>query len=474
MSVLRIAILGDGLVGRMAAMAMAQVVGCGQVTVIGTGARDHGLGPGNDALTLTPDWLASAMGGVVPLDWLARHARLGWSLGTAFTGWGRDTAPWFMPYGDAGAPMGTTPFHQIAARARDAGRKVRIADHALAAIAAQVERFAFPDDDPRSPRASLALAAHVDADALAAGFARADEAMGVREAPAHFTAPVVEGERFVALTLADESRVEADLFLDCSDDGGLVGRPGDIGWTDWRAQFPFDRVRVTRETDDAAPPPYALVAAHREGWRASVPLIGGRIVTEFTALASPDAIDLSPGIRTQPWRSNCVAIGSSACRIDPLFGAPLMLASRAIERLVALLPGTGDTMVERAEYNRRTVRSAERARDTVQALYATNGRVGDESWDRARDAARSDPLDRKLALYASRGMVPLDDSELFEADEWVAMLDGQGIHPRRHSPLASAHPIETIDAHLARIRTRLIDEVRAMPTHAEVLGAQAR
>lgn len=472
MSGLRIAILGDGLVGRMAAIAMAQVVGGGQVTVIGTGARDHGLGPGNDALTLTPDWLASAMGGVVPLDWLARHARLGWSLGTAFTGWGRNTAPWFMPYGEAGAPIGTTPFHQIAARARDAGRTVRIADHALAAIAAQVERFAFPSDDRSSPRSGLALAAHVDTDVLAAGFAQAGAAMGVRQATAHFTASVTEHEQIVALTLADESRVEADLFLDCSDDGRLFGQIGENDWIDWRARFPFDRVRVTREADDTAPPPYPLVAAHREGWRASVPLMGGRVVAEFSSASATDAIDLAPGMRKQPWRGNCVAIGSSACRLDPLLGAPLMLASRAIERLVALLPGTGNAGIERAEYNRRSAQAAERARDTVQALYATNGRIGDAGWDRARAAPRSNLLNRKLALYASRGVVPLDDGELFEADEWVSLLDGQGVHPRRHSPLASAYSIEAIDAHLARIRTRLIDEVRAMPTHAEVLSAR--
>jgi tryptophan 7-halogenase len=472
MSALRIAILGDGLIGRMASVALAQVVGGNQVTLVGTGARDHGLGPGNDALTLTPDWLASAMGSVVPLDWLARHARLGWSLGTAFTGWGREAAPWFMPYGDAGAPMGTTPFHQIVARARDAGRTVRIADHALAAIAAQVERFAFPENDPRSPRSGLTLAAHVDTDALAAGFAHAGAAMGVRQATAHFMAALAEHERIVALTLADGSQVEADLFLDCSDDGGLVEQIGENDWTDWRAQFPFHRVRVTREADRAAPPPYTLVAAHRDGWRASVPLIGGRIVAEFSNAPAADAIDYAPGMRAQPWRGNCVAIGSSACRIDPLFGAPLMLATRAIERLIDLLPGTADAKVERAEYNRRSAQAAERARDTVQALYATNGRIGDAGWDHARDAPRSDLLDRKLSLYASRGMVPLDDGELFEADEWVSLLDGQGIHPRRHSPLASAHPIEAIDAHLARIRMRLIDEVRAMPTHAEVLSAR--
>lgn len=471
MSALRIAILGDGLVGRMASVALAQVVGGGQVTVIGTDARDHGLGPGNDALTLTPDWLASAMGGVVPLDWLARHARLGWSLGTAFTGWGSNTAPWFMPYGDAGAPMGTTPFNQIVARARDAGRTVRIADHALSAIAAQVERFAFPENDPRSPLSGLALAAHVDIDALAAGFAHAGTAMGVQQATSHFTAALTEHRRIAALTLADGSQVEADLLLDCSDDGRIVGQMADADWIDWRARFPFDRVRVMREADDTSPPPYALVAAHREGWRASVPLVGGRIVTEFSNAFAADAIDLAPGMRKQPWRGNCVAIGSSACRLDPLFGAPLMLASRAIERLVTLLPGTGDATVERAEYNRRSAQAAERARDTVQALYSTNGRIGEENWDHARTAPRSDLLVRKLSLYASRGMVPLKDGELFESAEWVSLLDGQGIHPRRHSPLASAHPIEAIDAHLARIRARLIDEVRAMPTHAEVLSA---
>lgn len=470
MSALRIAILGDGLIGRMASAALARRGVA--VTVVGTGARDHGLGPVGEAVTLSPDWLASDIGGIVPLDWLARHGRLSWSLGNAFTGWGRNAAPWFMPCGEAGAPLGTTPFHQLVARARHAGHSVRIADHALAAIAAQVERFAFPSDDRRSPRSTLALAAHVDANALAAGFARAGEAMGVRHAT-RFAAASVEGVRIVALTLDDGSRIAADFFVDCSDDGHLVDPSGDGDWTDWRDRFPFDRVRVVRESD-TAPPPYALVAAHEDGWRASVPLPDGRIVTEFSsaATAAADATDFAPGMRAQPWRGNCIGIGSSVCRIDPLFGAPLMLASRAVERLTGLLPGSGDASIERAEYNRLSVQAAERAADTVQALYVSNGRAGDESWDRARAAGRSPLLDAKLALYASRGVVRLDDGELFEAEDWVSLLDGQGIHPRRHDPLASAHSVEAIDAHLARIRARLIDEVRAMPTHAAVLNAR--
>ncbi len=464
----RIAILGDGLVGRMAAVALAHVVGGGNVMVVGTGARDHGLGPVGDAVTLNPDWLASAIGRIVPLDWLARHGRLGWSLGTAFTGWGRDGAPWFMQCGEAGAPLGTTAFHQLVARARLGGRSVRIADHSLAAIAAQVDRFAFPSDDRRSPRSTLALAAYVDAGALAVGFARAGEGIGVRHA-ARFVAAVVEDERVVALTLDDGSEIAADLFLDCSDDGVLIERLGAGDWVDWRDRFPFHRVRVVTEAD-TAPPPYALVAAHEGGWRASVPLADGRVVAEFSSASSPDTIDFAPGMRAQPWRGNCVAIGSAACRVDPLFGAPLLLASRAVERLLALLPGGGDAAVERAEYNRLAVQAAQRAADTVQALYATNGRVGEADWDRARAAPRSALLDGKLALYASRGIVPLDDGELFEEDEWVSMLDGQGIHPRRHDPLASAHPMEAIDAHLARIRARLIDEVRTMPAYATVLN----
>lgn len=451
-----VAVVGDGVAAALAAAVLARAGAA--VTRVPTGDGDIGLGPFGRAVLGPPDWQASEVAeaiGPVPGAVFA--------LGIAFAGWGPGGDAWFLPFGDVGAPLGAIPFLQVASRLRAQGHTVRLADFSLAALAAQAERFAPPSPDPRSPLSTLAMGIHYPADALARALGRLS---GVRPTAPLADIAVADG-RVAALTLADGGRIEADLFVDATGESArLIGRLGSA-WESWRDWLPCDRAATDATAEPLPPPPYAFHVAGPQGWTATVPLDGVRVETRFTV--GGEGARYENGLRRQAWRGNCVAVGAAAGMVDPVLGAPLLLALRQVERLAALLPHAPDHAVEAAEYDRLTASELERARDAAVALWATNGRVGEPLWDAARDRA-PEQLDWKLQLYRSRGRVPLYDDELLSRADWTVILDGQGLRPRRLDPLASTVGDEQLFTHAARLRNRLAAVVRQMPAHADQLA----
>ena len=125
--------------------------------------------------------------------------------------------------------------------------------------------------------------------------------------------------------------------------------------------------------------------------------------------------------------------------------------------------------MEAAEYNRMTINEMESARDFLVTQYVTNGRIGEPFWDVIRSVAPPDRVAYKLALFASGGRMPMYDDEVFEEADWIALLDAQGVRPRRHDALAGTVPTQRIEQHLARLREAIIAGVKAMPSHGEYL-----
>jgi tryptophan halogenase len=141
----------------------------------------------------------------------------------------------------------------------------------------------------------------------------------------------------------------------------------------------------------------------------------------------------------------------------------------AIRRLIGLFPNNAEGP-EAGEYNRLTASEADRVRDFVIAHYKTNGRSGEPFWDAARAMPVPEELQYKLDLYASRGRMPIYDDEMFDRAEWIAALDGQGLHPRRYDALAETIPETAIIQHVTRVRELIVDAARAMPNHGVTLN----
>ena len=455
-----IAILGSNLCGWMAAAALAHRLPKTeyQVIVIDDGTAGDGLGDFAPVIAIPPTLAAfhAEIGLYEPT--LVRATGGGHALGVAFGGWRGDGAAAFLPYGGTGEPLAGIAFHQLAGRLRAAGRPVRLADYALASIAAQAGRFA--------PDAPIAHALHVPVARYTASLRAAALDAGARLADAPFAAAEIDANGIVAaVLLADENRLTPLLVLDCS---GVAARvagltaPAFEDWSDW---LPCDRAHAETVRADGAPPPYTQVDALDAGWIQTWPLDG--VDVRLTCSAVGEGAAFRAGRRVEAWRGNCVALGAAAGVIEPLHPTALTLVLRALAQLIQLWPAGRDAPVEAAAFNRAAAGAITGARDFVLAHYAAAGRPG-AFWDARRAAPLPDTLVAKRDLFAARGRLPMFDDEPFEEADWAAIFDAMGVTPRRYDARADMLPAETIERHLAEHRARIIAQVRTMPPYAQV------
>ena len=421
-------------------------------------------------------------------DMLVRRAGATFSLGAAYVGWNGEGAG-FLPFGPVGAALDGTAFHQLAARMRRAGRNVRLVDYALAALAAQAGRFVRPGNDQRSPTSQIAYGLHIGSAAYRSVLREIAEARGAVRHKAPLAGSTRRDDGAVELLrLTDGSNVAPWLVLDCTGYRRIVAAGPFESWSQW---LPFGRSAGVMLREDGGVLPYAIRAATRFGWRETIPVHGGIAESVHWSRAADDeeALSLLPGgaqpvavghagSLREPWSGNVIAAGGAAAVIEPLHPVGLQLVQSALTRLIALFPAGDYFGAERREYNRLTTAEAMRTRDFVAAHHLTNARTGERAWDDLRGTEASPELAAKLALFAARGRIVMHDGDIFEEDDWVTLLDTQGMRPRRADAVAEALPIARIEAHLARLRAVMIEAVREMPTHdaflQQIMRAPAR
>ncbi|MDB5454894.1 MAG: tryptophan halogenase [Caulobacter sp.] len=468
-----VVILGGGVAGWMAAAALARALPAAVLRVVET-AADAPRG----ALSTLP--ALRAFHARLGLDEAAlmRTARGTFKLGTRFSGWmATDHVEGFS---DAGANLEGVAFHHHWLRARALGPTEPFDAYSLAATAGRLGRFAYPSEDPRSVLSTLSYGLHLDA----AGYVTALRASAgtVRRGPGELGDIERSPDgRIAALILADGERVAADLFVDTTAEGRLIGAALGVAWTDWSAWLPCDRLAVREVAPRANPPALTEIEAIPEGWLRRTPLRGGDAVmlAYDAALTSDDQAreilggeaamrPLRNGRRERAWLGNCVAIGPAAGEIEALNGVDGHLAQSGVSKLIALLPGPDGAPLAEAEYNRLIGEEQDRIRDMAVLRYAVGTRV-DPPWARARQAPVPEKLAYKRAQFESRGRVVLYDEETFMDGAWAEAFIGHGILPRRHDRLADRLPAARVGETLARLRRLIVQAAQAMPPHADAL-----
>jgi tryptophan halogenase len=485
-----VAILGGSVAGWMAAATLARRLPRNpyRVMVIETERDGDGLGDFGTTLTALPS--ARLFHESLGIDEaLLLRASLGsFALGVAFSGMATQDSSCFLPFGAIGAPLGPVAFHQLLTRLRQEGRDVRAADYSIAAIAAQAGRFARPSADERSMLSQFSYGLHLDAWGYLAALRATAEAHGARATAAPFARALLsESGDVVGIELANREIVPVMLVIDATGAAALLsGGTLGVGFESWRHWLPCDQSAATRVSDPGDPPPFGHVEALATGWRSVTPLAGeaGRLVCWSSAFGDADTardalgigdgpdphmVAFENGRRALPWHRNVIAIGAAACVLEPLHPVALHLVQSALARLVMLFPASAQASVEAAEYNRMTINELERARDFLIAHYATNRRAGDPFWDAVLTSTPPEGVLYKLQMFASAGRMPMFDEEMFEEEDWIALLDAQGLHPRRHDALSGSVPIERIERHLAELREAIISGVKTMPQHGDYL-----
>ncbi len=490
-AVRRIAIVGGGTAGWMAAAALSRMFGGTSVEIelvesdaIGT------VGVGEATIPNIAQF--NAMLGLDEADFMARTDGT-FKLGIEFVDWGRKGDCYLHPFGNHGVDMDGIAFHQYSLRLAAMGDKTPIQNYALSAVAAKADKFAHPAPNPRNILSQIGYAYHFDATKYAAYLRAYAERNGVRRTEGRVVSVQRDaGSGFItAVTLENGASVSGDLFIDCSGFRALlIGDTLDVGYEDWSHWLPCDSALAVPSESVGPTPPYTRATARGAGWQWKIPTQkrtgnGHVYASTFTTddearevllanldgrpLADPRQLRFTTGKRQRLWEKNCVALGLSGGFLEPLESTSIYLIQAGISRLIGLFPDRSMNAVDRDEYNRLMDTEFAQVRDFLILHYHATSRDDSEFWNHVRTMSIPDSLTRKIELFRNCGRFFRYDGDLFTITSWVAVFLGQGIVPARYDPIVAAMPPDRIAESLASMRAAMARATEQMPTHDDYL-----
>ncbi|HJS13231.1 tryptophan halogenase family protein [Sphingopyxis sp.] len=491
-----VVIVGGGTAGWMAAAAFARFLDNGRRTITLIESDEIGI-VGVGEATIPPIQNFNAKLGLNESEFL-RATQGTFKLGIEFRNWGRQGDSYFHPFGELGHDLQGVPFHQLWLREQGRGGLIGagpgpIGDYSMAGMAAAKGGFARPSAKGGPALTGLRYAFHFDA-ALYARYLRAyAESHGAQRREGKITTVHRNAETgFVeSVQLENGTRIEGELFVDCSGFCGLlIEQALGTGFEDWSHWLPMDRAWAVPTANTGPPAPFTRSTAHAAGWQWRIPLqhrtgnghvFASRFIDEEGArqtlvdnvegavLAEPRLLRFVTGRRKQAWNFNVVALGLSSGFIEPLESTAIHLVQNGISRLLALFPDKGFNPLERDEYNRGMREAYEDVRDFIILHYKATQRDDTEFWRYVRDMDIPESLARRIELFAARGRVFCSGAELFATPSWVAVMLGQNIVPRAYDTVVDALDENKVAQALRRMRQEYAEAADALPSHEDFL-----
>ena len=273
-SIKTVVIVGGGTSGWMTAAALAKVlqgkyelrvVESDEIGIVGVGeATIPPLKLFNKILELDEDEFI-------------RETQGTFKLGIEFVNWGRQGHRYIHGFGQFGQEMWTTDFHQYWLKMFQAGKAPDLEQYSINRRACRANKFMRPDPQrANSPLGQIVHAFHFDASLYARYLRKYSEARGVQR----IEGKIVEvhrradSEGFVeSVQLENGTRIEGDLFIDCSGFRGLlIEQTLATGYEDWTHWLPCDRALAVPCARAGDFTPYTRSTAHGAGWQWRIPL----------------------------------------------------------------------------------------------------------------------------------------------------------------------------------------------------------
>ena len=490
-SLRRIVIVGGGTAGWMTAAALSRfcvprfevvLVESDEIGTIGVGeATIPSIMQFNEALGINEAEFLSATGAT-------------YKLGIAFEGWGKPDEGYVHAFGLVGAALGVVPFHHYWLRGRKLGIAKPLGHYVLHTLAIAANRFAHITPPAGSPLPPLPYAFHFDASLYAKFLRGFAEGRGIVRQEGRIVAVERNQQNgdIGAVVLANGSRVEGDLFIDCSGFRGLlIEQELEAGFEDWTHWLQCDRAVAVPCARVDPLVPLTRSIARKAGWQWRIPLqhrIGNGHVfnsdhisedeataillanLDGEAMAEPRTIRFKTGRRSKSWVRNVVAIGLSSGFIEPLESTSIHLIQTAITRLIDLLPDGEISEATRDDYNARSAFETERIRDFIILHYHANQRDGEPFWDGLRAMDVPEPLKHKIDQFRSTGRVVPSFDELFDTRAWIHVMIGQNIIPQSYHPVADILPEPRLKEFLDGLERSHLQQVQRMSDHAEFVA----
>jgi tryptophan 7-halogenase len=482
-----IAIIGGGTAGWMTAAALGKILGRDYATI--TLVESDAIGTvGVGEATIPQINIFNQMLGINE-DEFVRRTKGSFKLGIQFVDWGRKGHTYFHPFGAFGLNMEGVSFHAFWLRLFQQGLSPSIEDYSIQAKAAEAGKFMRPIDAGNSPLSQITYAFHFDAGLYALFLREYAEKAGVIRKEGKVTRVIQKGDDgFIeAVEMEDGTRIEADLFIDCSGfQGLLIEKTMKAGYNDWSKYLPANSAVAVpcASVDDITP--YTRSTAREAGWQWRIPLqhrIGNGYVycSDFISddeaaatllanldgapLAEPRFIKFTTGHRKQYWMKNCVAIGLSSGFMEPLESTSIWMIQTGIARLLTMFPDKRFAPADIARYNRVLTGETEDIRDFLILHYKATERNDTPFWDYCREMPVPDRLEEKMRVFMNAGRCFRENDELFNDTSWFAVMAGQLMKPRTYDPVANLLSIEETQTRLAQIRDAVAKSADYMPEH---------
>lgn len=414
-------------------------------------------------------------------------------LGIEFVNWGRKGDAYFHPFGNYGYAIDGVSFHQVWQKYARNGNSRPLEAYSPACMAAEAEKFMITGPNHREDLPPINYAYQFDATAYARFLRQYAEARGVIRREGKVTQSELDSEtgHVKHVVMEDGTRIEGDLFVDCSGFRGLlIEQALETGYEDWTHWLPCDRAVAVPCEKTGHALPYTRATAHSAGWQWRIPLQhrtgNGHVycsehISDDEALETlmqnidgkpirdPNFLRFKTGRRNKFWNKNVVAIGLSAGFMEPLESTSIHLIQTAISKLVALLSEGGVSPRQESSFNRLTAKEYNRIRDFLILHYKATERDDSEFWNYCRTMDIPDSLSEKIELFESNGQIFREEDELFMETSWVAVLKGQHIHPRSYNPMADAFPEPQLSDEVQEIEKSIQYLVHHMPRHEDFI-----
>jgi tryptophan halogenase len=255
---------------------------------------------------------------------------------------------------------------------------------------------------------------HVDAEQLSSFLRRTAAGLGIeRVAEQLGRVELTAGGAIAAVHTQSGSRLDADLFIDCSGARRLLFNALQVPFIDMSEYLACDRiVSATFVNDDATEgvDPYTSAIALNAGWAWKIPMLGrfgtGYVYSSKFAGADEAARELCAlwqveyggqslrqsrlraGRNQSSWVENCVSIGQAAGCVEPLEASNVDLTCAALAQLAQYFPDRSFAQVLRERFNLAMARELEQARDLTQLHYLASPRQDSAFWRESRGGLR--------------------------------------------------------------------------------------
>ena len=481
----RIAVVGGGTAGWIAASALARKLGpaCSIQLIESPDIPTVGVG---EATIPASSTFSGSSGSTCRIS--SRHTQATIKLAIRFVDWHHIGHRYWHPFGAFGVFIDRLPFYHFWHKARAESLERRARSFQSRDCDGRGEPVHL-SRQPAGIASTLKYALHFDAGLVASYLRAYAEQAGVVRLERSVTGVTRRADGSIdEIVFKEGDRVQADLYIDCTGFRGLLIEGAlQTGYVDWTKYLANNRAVAVQVPNRIPRTPYTTAIARGAGWHWRIPLqhrIGTGYVYSSEHISDEDAlrdllsmpenaeplteprfIRFTAGRRRKFWNGNCVALGLGSGFIEPLESTSIHLMCSGVYALLDHFPDMTFDPVNIAHYNEQVIEEFERVRDFIILHYCTSERTDTPYWQQRKEIELPDTLAERIEIYKRTGRIFHKRHEMFVELSWFFVMHGMGLRPQSYDPLVDASDWQEVIKVMQGMRQKVAADAAAAPTH---------